>query len=57
MAGQWWWNSAICSDSRTIEVEVETATTEVVAALMLVIHVVTMAAELVLVWVAVDEYG
>ena len=57
MAGQWWWNSAICSDSRTIEVEVETATTEVVAALMLVIHVVTMAAELVLVWVAVDKYG
>ena len=57
MAGQWWWNSAICSDSRTIEVEVETATTEVVAALMLVIHVVTMAAELVLVWVAADEYG
>ena len=40
-----------------LEVEVETATTEVVAALMLGVHVVTMAAELVLEWVAVDEYG
>ena len=37
-----------------LEVEVETATTEVVAALMLDVH---MAAELVLAWVAADEYG
>lgn len=41
-----------------LEVEVETANTEVVAALMLYVHVVAMAAELVLAWVAAaDEYG
>ena len=54
MAGQLWWNSATSTLTADV-VEVEAATIDFVAALML--DIVTMAAELVLAWVAADEYG